>query len=135
MSSYRIGEISSKVDLSTDTLRYYESIGLLPNIARSPSGLRIYSEKDISRLKFIKRAQQMGFSLAEISRLLEFRNNPQHAKPEVRELANRKFTEIKAQLKDLKALHDELQLLINLCAGSADGCPILEDFDNNDPNK
>ena len=133
MTTYRIGELSSKLGLSADTLRYYEKIGLLPNVARLQSGLRNYSQEDISRLKFIKRAQRMGFRLAEISQLLEFRKDPQHAKPEVRELAGEKLEDIKAHLKDLQSLHNELQLTINLCEGSADGCPILEDFDNNKP--
>ncbi|MFQ5660790.1 MAG: heavy metal-responsive transcriptional regulator [Gammaproteobacteria bacterium] len=131
MTTYRIGELSSKLGLSADTLRYYEKIGLLPGIARSASGLRSYCQEDISRIKFIKRAQRMGFSLTEISQLLEFRRSPQRAIPEVRELAGKKLVDIKAHLKDIKILHDELQLLINLCEGSTDRCPILEDFDNN----
>ncbi len=133
MTTYRIGELSSKLSLSADTLRYYEKIDLLPNVARSTSGLRIYSQKDISRLKFIKRAQRMGFTLAEISLLLEFRRGPQQAKPEVRELAGKKLADIKAHLKDLKILRNELQLLMNLCEGRADGCAILEGLDENKP--
>ncbi len=64
---YQIGEVTRRLNISADTLRYYEKIHLLPPIARNASGLRSYCDKDLSRLKFIKRAQRMGFSLEEIS--------------------------------------------------------------------
>ena len=85
---YQIGEVSQQLNVSADTLRYYEKIKLLPIISRSHSGIRVYSKKDLSRIKFIKRAQRMKFSLEEIACLLNFREQPQIAKPETRKLAN-----------------------------------------------
>lgn len=126
MRHLRIGDVTKQLGLSADTLRYYEKIKLLPKIARTDSGIRLYDDKDISCLKFIKRAQRMNFSLAEIGDLLSMRNDPQHARDEVRQLTADKLNDIEGQLKDLKTLRNELTLLLNLCRGSEDGCPIIE---------
>jgi DNA-binding transcriptional MerR regulator len=124
-----IGEVATTLNLSPDTLRYYEKIGLLTRITRSGSGTRSYSKKDMSRIRFIKRAQRMGFSLLEVSKLLEFRENPQQAKPQVRQLAGTKLQDIETHLTELLHLRDELTLLIGLCSDADDDCPILDDFE------
>ncbi len=123
---YRIGKVSKTLGLSVDTLRYYEKIGLLPRVGRNPSGLRIYNDKDVSRLKFIQRAQMMNFTLAEIRALLKLRDNPVHAASDVRDLTQRKLADIDAHLSSLQTLRSELQLLINLCDGREESCPIIE---------
>lgn len=127
---YQIGEVTKRLNISADTLRYYEKIKLLPAIARNVSGLRSYCDKDLSRLKFIRRAQRMGFSLKEISQLLNFREAPQQAKPEVRQLAGEKLADIEIHLKELALLRNEFKLLINLCMGSEDGCPIIDGLED-----
>ena len=126
---YQIGEISKQLGISVDTLRYYEKISLLPPIHREPSGLRLYNEKDISRIKFIKRSQRMGFSLDEIKKLMQFREAPQKAKPEVRQLAGKKLLDIEKRLDDLMILQREFQLLISLCTNDKESCPILDAMD------
>ena len=98
-NSLRIGDIARTLGLSVDTLRYYEKIGLLPRVGRNESGIRAYCERDISRLRFIQRAQKMGFSLAEISMLLTMRENPQRAREHVRTLTAAKLEEVDARLK------------------------------------
>ncbi len=123
---YKIGKVTKLLNISADTLRYYEKIKLLPPISRNSSGLRIYCDKDLSRLKFIRRAQRMGFSLEEIGKLLGFRESPQQAKPEIRQLAGDKLADIERHLVDLKLLRNELKLLVNLCLGSKEGCPIID---------
>ena len=123
---YPIGKIGTLLGLSADTLRYYEKIGLLTDIQRTPANTRLYSDKDLSRLRFIQRAQKMNFSLAEIKDLLSMREDPQHSRHEVRELTRHKLQEIESHLKDLTTLRNELTLLVNLCAGSEGGCPIIE---------
>lgn len=125
----RIGEVVAASGISADTLRYYEKIKLMPKVQRNGAGVRFYSDKDLSRLRFIKRAQKMGFSLEEIAQLLSFRESPQQAKPKVRDLAHQKLTEIEEHLTELSTLRDELRLLTNLCSASADGCPILDEMD------
>ena len=72
----------------------------------------------------------MGFRLDEISQLLDFRENPQGAKPAVRQMAGAKLEDTKAHLADLQHLHDELKLLIGLCSASEDDCPILNEIDS-----
>jgi len=123
---HKIGELKDLLGLSADTLRYYEKIRLLTHINRTNSGVRVYTDKDISRLKFIRRAQKMNFSLKEIKQLLQMRENPQHARKGIRELTHSKLLEIETHLDDLTTLRNELKLLVNLCAGSEDGCPIIE---------
>ncbi|WP_339673833.1 heavy metal-responsive transcriptional regulator [Dasania marina] len=127
---YQIGEVTKRLNISADTLRYYEKIHLIPPISRSTSGLRLYSDKDLSRLKFIRRSQRMGFSLEEIAQLLTFREAPQQAKPEIRQLAGEKLADIETNLQELQTLRNELQLLVNLCAGSEDGCPIIDGLED-----
>lgn len=129
MGQYRIGDVTVKIGLSADTLRYYEKIGLLSKVMRDESGMRVYNDKDISRLKFIQKAQKMNFSLAEISALLTLRESPQRARKSVRQLTEKKLVEIEAQLDELKSLRDELRLLINLCTGSKKSCPIIREID------
>ena len=127
---YKIGEVVELTGLSADTLRYYEKYGLLPHISRNSSGIREYNDKDISCLNFIKRAQRMQFSLEEIKALLCMRKDPLHAKESVRLLTAEKLEKIESQLKELTTLYNELQLLLNLCRGSKDGCPIINNLDD-----
>ena len=129
MKSYRIGDVTKLLGISADTLRYYEKIELLPAINRTDSGIRVYLERDLSRLRFIRRAQKMQFSLKEISELLKMREDPQHARDEIRLLTRSKLTEVEEHLDDLQFLRNELQLLLNLCTASEDGCPIIESID------
>ncbi len=129
MSLYRIGDVTKKLGMSADTLRYYEKIKLLNKVSRTASGIREYDDKDISRLKFIQRAQKMNFSLAEISDLLKMREDPQKVRDDVRQLTADKLTEVDEHLQSLTTLRNELQLLLNLCRGSEDGCPIIEGLD------
>lgn len=131
VNTYQIGQASEQLGVSADTLRYYEKISILPPIARTPSGLRSYTDKDLSRLRFVKRAQRMGFSLEEIGQLLQFRENPQSAKARIREMAQGKLVAIEDHLGELQTLRNELKLLVNLCRGSPNnGCPIIAKLDD-----
>lgn len=124
-----IGKASEQLGISVDTIRYYEKIDLIPRIARSKSGRRQLDRRDLSRLQFIRRAQRMGFSLREIGMLLRFREDPQGARQQVRQLANEKLDDIESALADLRVLRDEFRLLINLCRSDSEGCPILENLE------
>jgi len=127
---FRIGQAAEALGLSVDTLRYYEKRCLLPPVSRNNAGIRIYDERDMSRLRFIRRAQRMNFSLDEIGQLLSMRDNPQRARTEVRELTRQKLRAIDDSISDLSTLRDELNLLINLCRSAEEGCPILEGLDD-----
>lgn len=121
-----IGDLGRLLGLSADTLRYYEKIGLLPHVSRSASGIRKYGEKDVSRLRFIRRAQNMGFSLSEIAQLLTMRDKPQGARESVRKLTAAKLDEVETRLRELTLLRNEMRLLLNLCRGAKAGCPIID---------
>lgn len=129
MPEHRIGQVAKALAVSVDTLRYYEKCGLLPPVARDVGRTRVYTDRDLSRLKFIRRAQHMNFTLAEIKQLLELREDPRHVRDEVSALARRKLDAIEEHLDDLTTLRNELTLLINLCRNSKEGCPILQSFD------
>lgn len=129
MGQYRIGDVTATLKLSADTLRYYERIGLLPKIARSAAGIRCYNDDDLSRLRFIQRAQQMDFTLAEIGELLAMRAAPHKARQRTRALTTRKLAEVKARLAELQTLRDELMLLLNLCAAGGRNCGIIRKID------
>lgn len=126
MATLSIGDTARRTGLSADTLRYYEKIGLLPRIARDPGGRRRYDEHDLSRLRFIQRAQRCNFSLKEIGQLLKLRSAADASRPQVQRLTEEKLAEIEAQMADLDHLQRELELLLNLCRGSEAGCPIIE---------
>ena len=115
--------------LSIDTLRYYERIGLLPRIVRDSGGRRIYDDEDLARLRFIQRVKRMGFSLAEIAALLEFRSTPLAAKGEVRALTEHKLAEIESHLREVENLRDELRNLLARCQRETGCCPIVERLD------
>lgn len=125
----RIGQVSKAEGVSPDTLRFYERIQLMPRVERRHGGIRFYSEADISRLRFIRRAKKMGFSLDEIGQLLSFRETPQQARPQIRELACQKLAEVENHLKELVRLRDELTTLTGLCGNTTTTCPILARLD------
>lgn len=125
----RIREAAQAIGLTADTLRYYERINLVTRPARGPGGQRMYCDKDLKRLRFVVRAQAIGFTLQEIRQLLRFRENPIKCSKGVRKLAQRKCDALRAQQEALAQMYGELSLLLNLCSGDADHCPILEKLD------
>lgn len=135
MAKRRIGAVARALGVGIDTLRYYEKCGLLPAVVRTPGGVREYGDKDISRLRFIRRAQRMNFSLEEIGKLLQMREDPQRARNDVRRLAGQKLDEIEHGLAELKTLRDELTLLVNLCRNAEEGCPILDAIEQTDDDR
>lgn len=128
MSQYRIGTVTARLGLSADTLRYYEKIGLLSGVARDAAGIRRYNDKDLSRLRFIQRAQKMDFTLAEIGELLKMREAPQKARKRVRQLTAHKLAAVDARLVELKVLRGELALLMNLCSAGGKSCGIIKEM-------
>lgn len=124
-----IGEAARSLGVGVDTLRYYERIGLVPRPARTAGNARLYDQQDMSRLRFIRRAQKMDFSLEEIGMLLRMRADPANAREEVRTLTARKLEMVEARLEELTKLRDELRLLLNLCRKGRGGCAILDELE------
>ncbi|MEX2497037.1 MAG: heavy metal-responsive transcriptional regulator [Woeseia sp.] len=127
--SRTISEVAAETGLSADTLRYYEKIRLLPAPGRTAGGKRLYRDQDVARLRFIQRAKSVGFSLAEIGKLLRFRENPVKSSRGVREIAATKHAQVKEQLALLHSVEAELDLLLQICRGDSDTCPILTTLD------
>lgn len=122
-----IGRIAKLADVGIDTVRFYERRGLLPEPQRTDSGYRLYSTDTISRLHFIRRAKDLGFSLEEITILLNLQDNG-GPKAEVKAITKRKLSQINTKIDDLLRMRVVLQELDEECSGAGDicGCPIIE---------
>ncbi len=107
----RIGELARECGINPKTIRYYEAFGLLPKAARAPSGHRIYSDRDLQRLQFIRRGKAIGLPLASIRQITTYADTGscQHLRPRLKELIAAQLTETEARIKDLRALQRELQ--------------------------
>lgn len=124
-----IGQAAKHTGLSAKMIRYYEAIGLLPSAGRSESGYRQYSEDDLQRLRFIRRARDLGFSLAESGRLLALWHDRERASADVKALAVEHIEALNGKIAELEALRDTLQTLVDHCQGdNRPDCPILEDL-------
>lgn len=128
MQVLTIGQFAQKAQVHVETVRYYERRGLLPAPARRWSGYRQYSQDDVTRLQFIKRAQKLGFSLKEIAELLSLRVDPHTTCDDVRQRATTKLTDIEAKIQTLETMRKALKKLIASCSGRGPTteCPILE---------
>lgn len=107
----RIGELAGRLGLNTRTIRFYESIGVLPEPARTPSGYREYEESDLERLRFIKLAQSLGLLLDDIREILAFRDRGDVPCPYVRQVINKQAEAIERRIRELDRLRSELRRL------------------------
>jgi DNA-binding transcriptional MerR regulator len=107
----RIGELADRFGVTTKSIRFYESIGLLPGPARTPSGYRDYAEADAERLTFIKTAQRLGLSLDEIREIIAFRDRGQQPCGYVAEVLHRQVAELDRRIREMRQLRDELKAL------------------------
>jgi MerR family copper efflux transcriptional regulator len=126
MESIGIGTLAKRAGVGIDTVRYYERAGLLAPKARLPSGYRRYSDLEIARLRFIRRAQALGFTLKEIRELLAI--SAQRDVARVKRSAEAKLTNVEKRIAELERVRKGLATLIAACPGhgrSAD-CPILQ---------
>ncbi len=124
----RIGQLARLAQVNVQTLRFYERKGLLPKPPRGPSGYREYPPDTIGVVKFIKRAQELGFSLREIKELLTLRKVPRATCGDVVIVAQGKIDEIEKKINDLRAMQTALSKLLSECKGAAPitQCPIIE---------
>jgi MerR family copper efflux transcriptional regulator len=129
-----IGEVAERGGVNLQTIRYYEREGLLPPPPRLPSGYRVFSEPTVRRVRFIKRAQELGFTLAEIRELLSLRIDHERDRSEVRAIAEAKVADIEEKIRTLSAMKEALVRLTEHCSvhGPASECPILESLDSDE---
>lgn len=128
MAAYRIGEVARLANVNLQTLHYYERVGLLTHVQRSSSNYRLYSPRDLQTVRFIKRAQELGFSLKDIRELLSLRASPDSRCADVRRRAEAKLGEIDRKVESLMNIRRALGRLVEECAGEqpVTECPILE---------
>ncbi len=129
----RSGEVARQAGVNVETLRFYERVGILPPPPRRPSGYREYPPETVDLVRFVKRAQELGFSLREIRELLALRDAPQAAAPAVRRLVKQKLEEIDRKIRDLRAMQQALNELLCACRTKRSAaCPIIQSL-NGDP--
>lgn len=131
----RTGEVAARAGVNVQTLRYYERRGLLAEPERRPSGFREYRPDAVRLVRFIKRAQELGFTLAEIEDLLQLRNDRSAACADVLAAAQAKIEDVERKVKGLQAMKRALTVLVASCRteGSPRRCPILEALDDEKP--
>jgi MerR family mercuric resistance operon transcriptional regulator len=131
MQSLTIGEVAKAADVGIETVRFYEREGLIPEPARRQSGYRQYPPDTVRRLRFIRRAKELGFTLKEIGELLDLRVDPQRTCADVRDLAKAKMADVEAKMLDLARIQAALTDLVRTCRGKGptSECPILDALD------
>ncbi|MBX9872474.1 MAG: Cu(I)-responsive transcriptional regulator [Burkholderiaceae bacterium] len=124
-----IGTAADLTGISAKMVRHYESLGLLPRVTRTDSGYRQYSETDVHTLHFIKRARDLGFSMAEIGELVALWQNRRRASASVKRIAQKHVDELAARIAAMQAMQRTLGHLLHHCHGDErPDCPILDDL-------
>lgn len=122
----KIGEAAAATGVSAKMIRYYESIGLIRESARSESGYRRYDDKDLHLLHFIRQARKLGFPLEQIRELLSLWQDQSRASRDVKAIASSHIDELDKRIQEMTAMRETLSQLVASCAGdSRADCPIL----------
>ena len=134
MQTLTIGQLARSAGVGVETIRFYEREGLLAEPDRRPSGYRQYPAEAVKRVRFIRHAKELGFSLREIQELLELRVDPTTTCAEVRQRAQEKVADVEARIAALERIKATLQQLVRTCRGRGpkEECPILAVLDRED---
>ena len=126
----RIGAAAEQAGVNVQTLRYYERRGLLPRPPRRSSGYREFPDEAVRVVRFIKRAQDLGFTLDEIEELLRLRHDKRRDRGRIRAVAEKRVRQIERKVAELQAMKQALSHLVHCCQeGSTLECPIIEALD------
>jgi MerR family mercuric resistance operon transcriptional regulator len=128
VESLKIGQVAGRTGLGVETIRFYERQGLIDEPPRRQSGYREYPEGVVTRIRFIKRAKELGFSLREIRELLDLRMRPDTTCAELKQQVTAKTAEVAGKLRDLERIHAALSRLAECCEGDGprSECPVLD---------
>ncbi len=127
MSAIAIGDLARQAGVKIPTIRYYESIGLLPSAPRTESNRRQYDDQAVKRLKFIRHARELGFDVAAIRELLDLAEQPQRSCEKVDALAREHLQAIVSRIERLTALKAEVESMIKACAkGRIAKCRVID---------
>jgi MerR family mercuric resistance operon transcriptional regulator len=126
-TTFKIGEVAARAKVNKETVRYYEKRKLITKPDRRRSGYRIFTQHHIDQIKFIKRAQELGFTLSEIKELLELRLDENTSCSQIRSEAQEKYRNVVEKIEDLQRIKKTLIDLIDSCSGNGPkgDCPIL----------
>ncbi len=135
MDGLRIGQVAKAGKVNLQTIRYYEREDLLPKPPRRSSGYRVFSRDAVDRVRFIKRAQTLGFSLKEIRELLSIKVDSRKNCSDVRNVVEAKIAHIEEKMRTLEAMRLVLRQIAATCrcSGPTDECPILESLGPDGP--
>jgi MerR family copper efflux transcriptional regulator len=122
-----IGRLAERAGVNIDTIRYYERNGLLPPAVRRPSGYREYGEGDVDRLRFIRRAKDLGFTLTEITELLSLSRDREADMRGVKKKAEQRLQQVERRIAELQRVRRGLKKLVAACPGHGElkSCPIV----------
>ena len=126
--TFTIGTLSRETGVAADTLRWYERQGLLPAPQRRPSGYREYEEAAVRRVRIVRGAMELGFTLEEIAQLLRLQDDREHGVDGIRRQAQARLDALDARIARMTAMRDALAALVAACPGEGapEACPILE---------
>ena len=129
-----IGQAAAATGVSAKRIRYYEQIGLLQATKRSASGYRVYQETELHTLRFISSARRLGFSISQITTLLDLWRDKKRSNAAVREVARAHINELKNKINEMQAMVNVLSDLAERChRSSRPDCPILEELERSAP--
>ena len=129
MEPFNIGEAAARSGVSAKMVRHYESLGLLPGVARTDAGYRQYTENNVHTLRFIRRARDLGFSMAEIAELLRLWQNKGRASADVKRIALDHAADLHRRIEEMTAMQRTLERLAACCHGDhRPDCPILDEL-------
>ncbi|AWK44209.1 Zn(2+)-responsive transcriptional regulator [Photorhabdus laumondii subsp. laumondii] len=136
---YRIGQLAKLANVTPDTVRFYEKQGMMEHQNRTEGGYRLYTEQDLQRLRFIRYAKQLGFTLEAITELLSIRVDPaHHTCEESKQIVDSRLMEVEEKLLEMRKMRDSLKMLSDACCGSSHisiYCSILETLEQGALNK
>ena len=131
----KIGALAQRAEVGIDTIRYYEREGVIPPPLRRESGYRQYSDGDVVRLRFVRRAKQLGFTLPEIRDLLGLTASASDDMAGLNVRAQAKLDDVNGRIDELVRVRDALQQLVTACPGhgALEGCPIMAALSEDQP--
>ena len=132
MNGLTIGRLAKQAGIGIETVRFYERRGLIEPPPRTDSNYRVCPEEEVNRLRFIKRAKSLGFTLSEIKELLFIRHDPHATKADIKNRTLDKIEDVKQKISDLTRIKIALEHLVSSCDGHGplEECPILEALDS-----
>ncbi|KLN98308.1 Zn(2+)-responsive transcriptional regulator [Moellerella wisconsensis] len=136
---YKIGQLAKLANVTPDTIRFYEKQGLMGHQIRTEGGYRLFTEQDLQRLRFIRYAKQLGFTLETITELLSIRVDPaHHTCQESKQIVDERLADVESKIQELTIMRDSLKMLSAACCGDEHAttyCSILETLEKGAASK